>query len=91
MSRVLVVEDSQSQREMISKLLQENGFEVMTVEDGVEAVEAGNVPFGFRGVDNPPIQEEDKPVDRGAGLYKKLTGALAQLDELKDAADIDLL
>ncbi|MFS8781192.1 response regulator transcription factor [Synechococcus sp. W55.1] len=40
MSRVLVVEDSQSQREMISKLLQENGFEVMTVEDGVEAVEA---------------------------------------------------
>jgi len=40
MSRVLVVEDSQSQREMIGKLLQENGFEVMTVEDGVEAVEA---------------------------------------------------
>jgi twitching motility two-component system response regulator PilH len=40
MSRILVVEDSQPQREMISKLLQENGFEVMTVEDGVEAVEA---------------------------------------------------
>lgn len=40
MSRVLVVEDSQSQREMIGKLLQENGFEVMTVGDGVEAVEA---------------------------------------------------
>ncbi len=40
MSRVLVVEDSQSQREMISGLLQQNGLEVTVVGDGVEALEA---------------------------------------------------
>ncbi|MEN9223164.1 MAG: response regulator, partial [Thermostichus sp. BF3_bins_97] len=38
MSRVLVVEDSQSQREMISGLLQQNGLEVTVVGDGVEAL-----------------------------------------------------
>jgi len=53
--------------------------------------EAGNVPFRFRGVDDSPVQEKDKPVDGGSGLYEKLTGALAQLDQLKDASDIDLL
>jgi len=49
------------------------------------------VAFGFRGVDDSPVQEKDKPVDGGSGLYEKLTGALAQLDQLKDASDIDLL
>ncbi|MCF2972511.1 response regulator [Synechococcus sp. Nb3U1] len=40
MSRVLVVEDSQSQREMISNLLKQSGLEVTVVGDGLEALEA---------------------------------------------------
>ncbi len=39
-SRVLVVEDSPAQREMISGLLKESGLEVSSVSDGVEALEA---------------------------------------------------
>jgi twitching motility two-component system response regulator PilH len=36
---VLVVEDSPPQREMITNLLKENGMEVTTANDGVEALE----------------------------------------------------
>ena len=39
MSKVLVVEDSPPQREMISELLAETGFEVTVATDGVEAME----------------------------------------------------
>lgn len=39
MTKVLVVEDSQPQREMISTLLQENGLKVTSASDGVEALE----------------------------------------------------
>ncbi len=38
MSKVLVVEDSQAQREMISGLLQRSGLDVTSVSDGVEAM-----------------------------------------------------
>jgi len=38
MSNVLVVEDSQTQREMISDLLKTSGLTVMVAEDGVEAL-----------------------------------------------------
>jgi twitching motility two-component system response regulator PilH len=38
-SNVLVVEDSPPQREMITNLLKENGMEVTTANDGVEALE----------------------------------------------------
>ncbi len=40
MSRVLVVEDSPAQREMITGLLKDNGLDVDSVGDGVEALEA---------------------------------------------------
>jgi twitching motility two-component system response regulator PilH len=39
-SRVLVVEDSPAQREMISGLLKESGLDVSSAGDGVEALEA---------------------------------------------------
>lgn len=39
MSKVLVVEDSQAQREMISGLLQRSGLDVTSVSDGVEAMD----------------------------------------------------
>ncbi|NJK62226.1 MAG: response regulator [Synechococcaceae cyanobacterium SM2_3_1] len=39
-SRVLVVEDSPAQREMISGLLKESGLDVSSVSDGLEALEA---------------------------------------------------
>jgi twitching motility two-component system response regulator PilH len=39
MSKVLVVEDSIPQREMISDLLQNSGLKVVVVSDGVEAME----------------------------------------------------
>ncbi|MBV5260833.1 response regulator [Synechococcus moorigangaii CMS01] len=39
MSRILVVEDSISQREMISELLKSNGILVDVASDGVEALE----------------------------------------------------
>ncbi|MGK7945983.1 MAG: response regulator transcription factor [Microcystaceae cyanobacterium] len=39
MSKVLVVEDSIPQREMISDLLQNSGLKVMVVSDGIEAME----------------------------------------------------
>ncbi|ATS19172.1 response regulator [Synechococcus sp. PCC 6717] len=39
MSKVLVVEDSPPQREMISELLAKTGFEVTIASDGVEAIE----------------------------------------------------
>ena len=38
MSNVLVVEDSQTQREMISDLLRTSGLTVIVAEDGVEAL-----------------------------------------------------
>ncbi len=38
MSKILVVEDSQSQREMIANLLQNNQFEVVTANNGLEAL-----------------------------------------------------
>ena len=47
MSRVLVVEDSQAQREMISELLKGMGLKVSQACDGLEALEkiqAGNYP-----------------------------------------------
>ncbi len=39
MSRVLVVEDSPAQREMITGLLRESGLDVTSVGDGIEALE----------------------------------------------------
>ncbi|MGK7934100.1 MAG: response regulator transcription factor [Microcystaceae cyanobacterium] len=39
MSKVLVVEDSMAQREMISDLLENSGLNVVVVSDGVEAME----------------------------------------------------
>lgn len=39
MSKVLVVEDSVSQREMISELLERSGLNVKVASDGVEALE----------------------------------------------------
>lgn len=39
MSEVLLVEDSQVQREMISNLLKDNGLKVTVACDGVEALE----------------------------------------------------
>jgi len=39
MSKVLVVEDNLSQREMISSLLRESGIEVVAAQDGMEALE----------------------------------------------------
>ncbi|WP_041237758.1 response regulator transcription factor [Gloeothece citriformis] len=39
MRKVLLVEDSQAQREMISTLLRENGWNVSIACDGVEALE----------------------------------------------------
>ncbi|MEW5861142.1 MAG: response regulator [Cyanobacteriota bacterium] len=46
MTTVLVVEDSHTQREMISRLLQESGLSVTVACDGVEALEKmeGNCP-----------------------------------------------
>ena len=38
MSKILVVEDSKTQREMITSLLQNNQFEVVTAKNGVEAI-----------------------------------------------------
>ena len=38
MSKILVVEDSKTQREMIISLLLNNQFEVMTAKNGVEAI-----------------------------------------------------
>lgn len=38
MSKILVVEDSKTQREMIANLLQSNQFEVVTAKNGVEAI-----------------------------------------------------
>ncbi|MFM7888493.1 MAG: response regulator transcription factor [Pseudanabaena sp.] len=38
MSKVLVVEDSKSQREMIANLLQNHQFEVITANNGLEAL-----------------------------------------------------
>ena len=39
MSKVLVVEDSPPQREMISSLLKDNGMNVTSAGDGIEALE----------------------------------------------------
>jgi len=39
MSEILVVEDSQTQRQMISEILLNSGLKVNCVEDGVEALE----------------------------------------------------
>lgn len=39
MSKVLVVEDSPAQREMISGLLQRSGLDVTSVSDGLEAMD----------------------------------------------------
>ncbi len=39
MSRVLVVEDSATQREMITDLLKDSGLSVTSASDGVEALE----------------------------------------------------
>lgn len=39
MSKILVVEDSVSQREMISDLLRKSGLDVMVASDGVDALE----------------------------------------------------
>ncbi|MGB2925893.1 MAG: response regulator [Limnothrix sp.] len=39
MSKILVVEDSMSQREMISELLRNSGLDVEVAGDGVEALE----------------------------------------------------
>jgi twitching motility two-component system response regulator PilH len=39
MSKILVVEDSAPQREMISELLQKSGLVVSVATDGVEAIE----------------------------------------------------
>ncbi|MGF1576139.1 MAG: response regulator transcription factor [Cyanophyceae cyanobacterium] len=39
MSKVLVVEDSPAQREMISGLLQRSGLDVTSVNDGLEAMD----------------------------------------------------
>jgi twitching motility two-component system response regulator PilH len=46
MARVLIVEDSLTQRELIAELLKENGLEVVTASDGQEAMEQiqGNPP-----------------------------------------------
>jgi twitching motility two-component system response regulator PilH len=38
MSKILVVEDSKTQREMITSLLQNIQFEVVTAKNGVEAI-----------------------------------------------------
>lgn len=38
MSKILVVEDSKTQREMIANLLHNNQFEVVTANNGVEAL-----------------------------------------------------
>jgi twitching motility two-component system response regulator PilH len=38
MSKILVVEDSKTQREMIANLLQSNQFEVVTAKNGMEAI-----------------------------------------------------
>lgn len=46
MSIVLVVEDSQAQREMISSLLRNSGLQVTVASDGLEALEQME--------DNPP-------------------------------------
>ncbi|NJL89718.1 MAG: response regulator [Coleofasciculaceae cyanobacterium SM2_1_6] len=39
MAKVLIVEDSLTQRELIAQLLKENGLEVYTAADGLEAIE----------------------------------------------------
>lgn len=39
MSKILVVEDSVSQREMISELLRKSGLDVTVASDGLEALE----------------------------------------------------
>lgn len=46
MSKVLVVDDNRTYLEMITSLLRENGLEVFTANDGLEALEAvkGQVP-----------------------------------------------
>jgi twitching motility two-component system response regulator PilH len=38
MSTVMLVEDNLSQREMIASVLRENGIEVISVQDGLEAL-----------------------------------------------------
>ncbi|MEA5480271.1 response regulator [Pseudanabaena galeata UHCC 0370] len=43
MSKILVVEDSKTQREMIANLLQNNQFEVVTAKNGVEAIAQAEV------------------------------------------------
>lgn len=43
MSKILVVEDSKTQREMMANLLQSNQFEVMTAKNGVEAIAQAEV------------------------------------------------
>jgi twitching motility two-component system response regulator PilH len=46
MSKVLVVDDNRTYQEMITSLLKESGLDVMTANDGVEALEAiqGQIP-----------------------------------------------
>lgn len=44
MGKVLVVEDSRTQREMISELLQANGWSVMFAGDGIEALKKARSP-----------------------------------------------
>jgi len=43
MSKILVVEDSKTQRELIANLLKNNQFEVMTAKNGVEALSKAEV------------------------------------------------
>ncbi|WP_271252113.1 response regulator [Pseudanabaena sp. Chao 1811] len=43
MSKILVVEDSKTQRELIANLLKNNQFEVMTAKNGVEALSQAEV------------------------------------------------
>ncbi len=38
MSKILIVEDSRTQREMIADLLRSNQFEIATANDGVDAI-----------------------------------------------------
>jgi twitching motility two-component system response regulator PilH len=38
MSKILVVEDSQTQRELMATLLKKNHFEIATASDGLEAI-----------------------------------------------------
>lgn len=68
-SRILVVDDEQDVQRFLSRLLRDNGYEVVTASDGVEAMTAVQ--------EHQPaliLLDLQMPRDTGTDFYRKMRG-----------------